>query len=55
MANIFTKALPHPTFTKHNIGLGLINHSAFLLQEQRDDNPYAHDGWDGSTGEGWYC
>jgi len=54
-ADIFTKALPHPTFIKHNIGLGLIDHSAFLLQEGRDDNPYAYDGWDGSTGEGGYC
>lgn len=56
-ADIFTKALPQPSFTKHNIELGLIDHSAFLLQEERDDNAYDHENdiLDGSTGEGWYC
>ena len=43
-ADIFTKALPHLTFTKHNIGLDLIDYSAFLLQEGRNDNPYEHHG-----------
>ena len=32
-ADIFTKALPQVLFVKHNIGLGLTDHSAFRLQE----------------------
>ena len=37
-ADIFTKALPHPSFIKHSIDLGLIDHSAFLLQDTIGDN-----------------
>ena len=32
-ADIFTKALPYPSFIKHSIGLGLIDISAYLLQD----------------------
>ena len=53
-ADIFTKGLPHPSFTRHNIGLGLLDHSAFLLDTGTDDNFYEDGEWDGSTGEGWY-
>jgi len=64
-ADVFTKPLPQPAFIKHSIGLGLINHSAFLLQYSAhiNDNklglPTSNDqqdaDWDGSTGERWYC
>ena len=64
-ADIFTKALPHPSFIKHCIGLGLLDHSAFLLQASQEINYdptglYSNPGHqevdpDVSTGEGWYC
>jgi len=66
-ADIFTKPLAHPSFVKHSIGLGLIDHSAFLLQDSRatgmgHENMRLSTGnidqeveMDGSTGEGWYC
>ena len=53
-ADIFTKGLPHPSFTKHNIGLALLDLSAFLLDTGTNVNLYDDGGWDGSTGEGWY-
>jgi len=33
-ADIFTKALAQPSFIKHNLNLGLIDYSAFILQGQ---------------------
>ena len=62
-ADIFTKALPHPSFIKHSLGLGLIDHSAFLLQETSSEdcvsssmgNLTLEDTHLGSTGEGWSC
>jgi len=33
-ADIFTKALPGPAFTKHNLGLGLIDRSILILQAE---------------------
>jgi len=54
-ANIFTKALPQPAFTKHNLGLGLINRSVVMMQEtQRGwEETYSEQGvQDRSTGEG---
>ena len=64
-ADIFTKALPYPSFLKHNLGLGLIDQSAFILAEPtgptltRTQNP--NHGSDQeqnqavvTTGEGWY-
>jgi len=33
-ADIFTKALPGPPFTKHNLGLGLIDRSVLVLQAE---------------------
>ena len=65
-ADIFTKALPQPSFIKHSIGLGLIDHSAFLLQHTDMSGEFPFDAYpesnniyeeelDGSTGEGWYC
>jgi len=43
-ADIFTNVLPQPAFTKHNLGLGLIDLSVSILE-----------GDDASTGEGKYC
>lgn len=66
-ADIFTKALPQPAFIKHSIGLGLLDHSAFLLQEPTIPSPgdgihypnntheVDEDGEARSTGEGWCC
>ena len=63
-ADIFTKALPEPAFVKHNIGLGLLDYSAFTLQvtgtTHRNDlrctsTLKVRNGRPGSTGEGWYC
>jgi len=36
-ADIFTKALPQPAFTKHNLGLGLIDLSVHRLQFNEHD------------------
>jgi len=33
-ADIFTKALPGPAFTKHNLGLGLIDRSILILEAE---------------------
>ena len=33
--DIFTKAIPYPPLIKHSIGLGLIDISAFLLQDSQ--------------------
>ena len=41
--------------TKHNLALGLLDHSAFLLQEDANGNTHELDSRDGSTGEGGYC
>lgn len=65
-AYIFTKALPQPSFIKHSIGLGLLDHSAFLLQEPAipslgdsglyTESLYEHaDAMARTTGEGWCC
>ena len=62
-ADIFTKALPQPAFIKHNLNLGLVDHSAFMLQENTTTGtPISEDGVDyeredtlgRSPGEGWY-
>ena len=36
-ADIFTKPLPQPAFTRHNLGLGLIDRSILLLQHTEPD------------------
>ena len=68
-ADIFTKALPQPSFIKHNLSLGLLDYSAFILQEtSRTDKAISQDSLDDereetlgrspseqSPGEGWYC
>lgn len=59
--DLFTKALPHPFFVIHTLGLGLIDHSAFLLQDSGSEDRVPtymasltlEDGCAGSTGEGW--
>jgi len=40
-ADIFTKAMPQPAFTKHNLGLGLTDQSVLLLKntEPHQGNP----------------
>ena len=53
-ADIFMKGLRHPSLTRHKIGSGLLDHSAFLLDNGTDDNVYEDGNWDGSTGEGLY-
>ena len=53
-ADIFTQGSPHSSFTKYNIGLCLLAHSAFLLDTGTNDNLYDDVGSNGSTGEGWY-
>ena len=35
--DIFTKPLPQPAFTKHNLGLGLIHPSVLMLQDNDSD------------------
>ena len=62
-ADIFTKALPKPAFIKHNLGLGLIDISVFILQEGTYESTVARETTqvieeeetEGSTGEGRYC
>jgi len=54
-ADIFTKALPEPVFVKHNLTLGLIDHSAFTLTVSRNLEDNLGYGIEGTTGEGWYC
>ena len=41
-ADIFTKPLPQPAFTKHNLGLGLLDHTVMILQhsEQESEEMY---------------
>ena len=63
-ADIITKALPHPSFIKHSIGLGLLDHSAFLLQHSTANynHPtplyiyydYQEQDCDEITCKGWY-
>ena len=38
MADIFTKALPGPAFTKHNLGLGLTDESIVILSRAGNQN-----------------
>jgi len=60
-ADLFTKALPHPSFVKNTLGLGLIDHSALLLQDSGSEDRVStymasltlEDRCAGSTGEGW--
>jgi len=57
-ADIFTKALPQPAFTKHNLGLGLIYRSVVMMQQtQRGwEETYSEQRvQDRSTGEGRFC
>jgi len=54
-ADIFTKALPEPVFVKHNLALGLIDHSAFTLTVSRNIEDNLGYGIERSTGEGWSC
>lgn len=63
-ADIFTKALPQSAFIKHNLNLGLVDHSAFTIQEstttgtaidQYADIYERKDTLGRSPGEGWYC
>ena len=56
-ADIFTKALPQAAFTKHNLGLGLIDQSVMILQEAEPDTEATyqqveHEPDGGSSGEG---
>ena len=54
-ADIFTKALPQPAFTRHNLGLGLIDRSVQLLEHtvvNENDTHLLSEGSEGSTGEG---
>ena len=56
-ADIFTKALPQPAFTTHNVALGLIDLSVPMLQRVNTcdiENP-EEGGLDRSTAEGRYC
>ena len=67
-ANIFTKALTQPSFIKHNLNLGLVNHAAFIVQEDSptetpirenyaDDEREENQGWsprEGSPSAGLY-
>jgi len=53
-ADIFTKALPQPAFTKHNLALGLIDISVQIQQSVNSDTiDFMEEA--GSTGEGRYC
>ena len=56
-ADIFTKALPQPAFTCHNLGLGLIDRSVLLFEqtEAEEDAYQQPEALDESTGEGRYC
>jgi len=64
-ADIFTKPLPQPTFIKHAVDLGLVDHRAFLLQntdiggnntsELYTETLHEEELRDGSPGQGWYC
>jgi len=61
-ADIFTKALTQPLFIKHNLNLGLIDYSAFILEHRTnltirkyptvDERQHT---LERSPGEGWYC
>jgi len=61
-ADLFTKALLQPAFVKYNFGLGLINHSAFLLEDttslttpEQTGSYHSHIIPKQSPGEGCYC
>ena len=68
-ADIFTKAPPQPSLTKHNLNLGLLDHAAFVLHDTSPpDTQISHHDLDDereetlgrspseqSPGEGWYC
>jgi len=60
--DILTKPLPQPVFVKHNIGLGLIDYSAFVLQDttglttrEYPESHHSHIIPKRSPSEGWYC
>ena len=56
-ADIFTKALPQPAFTKHNLGLGLTDQSILALVNQEHDSLSEETNEEQqvvSTGEGRY-
>ena len=54
-ADIFTKALPQPAFTKHNLGLGLIDLSVPILEGlDIGQTVSGEENVNGSTGEGRY-
>ena len=65
-ADIFTKPLPQPSFTKHTLSLGLIDYSVFALQEttsptaykypnSQEEITYSQNTHERSPSEGWYC
>jgi len=61
-ADLLTKALLQLPFVKHNIGLGLINHSAFVLQDptslttrEHTESHHSQIILNQSPGERWYC
>ena len=65
-ADIFTKAPPYLSFPKYNLGLGLIDQSAFIMAEPigptltSTQNPNRDSDQDANqavvtTGEEWYC
>jgi len=55
-ADIFTKALPQPAFTRHNLGLGLIDQSISALHENQNDSGDTYNNVpEVSTDEGRYC
>jgi len=55
-ADIFTKALPEPSFTKHTLRLGLVSHCTIKQQNVRVRHGHtSKDGVRMSTGEGRSC
>ena len=55
-ADIFTKALPQPAFTKHNLGLGLTDQSIAILATSENTGGDTNEEPSGaSTSEGRYC
>lgn len=54
-ADILTKALPQPAFTKHNLGLGLIHWSVLMLQYDDSDTQWDHTYATGATHDHSEC
>ena len=54
-ADIFTKALPQPAFVKHNLALGLIDHSVPVLQSTMNQQSGSDHDWSESASEGRCC